>query len=95
MRFISVRQMRQNSAELWKQLKKEKELILTSNGKPIAIMAEIDEENLENVLQAFRRAKATLALEEMHTISTKAGTDKMTYEEIEEEINAVRRERKG
>lgn len=33
MRFISVRQMRQNSAELWKQLKEEEEIILTANGK--------------------------------------------------------------
>ena len=56
MRFVTIRQMRQNSAKLWKQLKESQEIILTSNGKPVAVMAGVDEKNLERTLEAFRRA---------------------------------------
>lgn len=94
MRFFSVRQMRQNSAELWKQLKEEQEIVLTSNGKPVAVMAGVDEKNVEKFSRAFRRVKAALALEELHLASIKAGTSKMSKKEIESEIKAVRKERK-
>lgn len=94
MRFFSVRQMRQNSAELWRQLKESQEIILTSNGKPVALMAGVDEKNVERILEAFRRAKAAITLEEMHLASIKAGTNKMTDDEIEAEIKAIRKERK-
>lgn len=93
MQFFSIRQMRQNSAELWKQLKKENEIVLTSNGKPIAVLAGVDEKNVEKFITAFRRARAAIALEEMHQASIEAGTDKLSTEEIEEEIQQVRNAR--
>jgi len=60
MQFISVRQMRQNSAELWKQLREEAEIILTSNGKPIAVMAGVDEKNVEKFISPFVKRKPRL-----------------------------------
>ena len=92
MQFISVRQMRQNSAELWKQ---EAEIILTSNGKPIAVMAGVDEKNVEKFILAFRKARAVMAMEEMHQTSIKAGTDKMNMAEIEAVVGQVRKSRKS
>ena len=76
MQFISVRQ---NSAELWKQFREEAEIILTSNGKPIAVMAGVDEKNVEKFIAAFRKAKAAIVMEEMHQTSIKAGTDNNEY----------------
>ena len=95
MRFLSIRQMRQNAAALRKQLEESQEIILTSNGKPVALMAGVDEKNVERVLDAFLRAKASIAIEEMHRASIKAGTSKLSDEEIEAEIQAVRRDRKA
>ena len=95
MRFLSIRQMRQNAAALRKQLEESQEIILTSNGKPVALMAGVDEKNVERVLEAFRRAKASIAIEEMHRASIKAGTSKLNDEVIEAEIRAVRRDRKA
>lgn len=57
-------------------------------------MAGTDEKNVEKLLTAFRRAKAAMALDEMHLASLKAGTQKMTEAEIDAEIKAVRKERK-
>ena len=94
MRFFSVRQMRQSPAELWKELDGGQEIILTSNGKPLAVMAGANEKNVEKLLTAFRRAKAAIALEEMHLASVKSGTTNISDLKIESEIKSVRRERK-
>jgi antitoxin (DNA-binding transcriptional repressor) of toxin-antitoxin stability system len=94
MRFVSVRQMRESPTELWKNLRDDQEIILTSNGKPVAIMAGTDEQNVERLLKAIRRAKAAIALEEMQRASIKAGTTNITNQEIDKEIKAIRDERK-
>ena len=36
MRFVSVRELRGKSAAIWKELAQEQEMVITSNGKPIA-----------------------------------------------------------
>lgn len=58
MRFVSVRELRGRSAAIWKELAKEKDLVITSNGKPIALLSATSEENLEESLVAVRRARA-------------------------------------
>lgn len=93
MRFISVRDLRGKSGEIWQGLSKEKEMIITSNGKPIALLFAISEENLEESLTAARRARAILAVESMQRKSVEAGVHKLTSKEIEEEIKADRSNR--
>ena len=41
MKFVSVRDLRNKSGQLWKELPEEREMIVTSNGRPIAILATI------------------------------------------------------
>ncbi len=43
MKFVTVRDLRGKTAALWKQLEQEKELVVTSNGKPIAVLSATDE----------------------------------------------------
>lgn len=93
MRFISVRDLRGRSAEIWKALSEERELVVTSNGKPIAILSAVSEETLEEALKAIRKARAFAAAETMQRQSVRAGTDRMTSEEIAAEIAAVRNKR--
>ena len=47
MRFVSVRELRGKSAAIWKELAEEKDLVVTSNGKPIALLSATSEELLE------------------------------------------------
>ncbi len=93
MRFISVRDMRGKSAQVWGQLKEEKELVITSNGKPIAILSAVQEGRLEETLAAIRRARAMAAVDAMQQRALKMGLDTMTLEEINAIIEEVRRER--
>ena len=93
MRFLSVRDLRGKSAEVWKELPNEREMIITSNGRPIAILAAISESNLEESLAAFRQARAVEAVATLQRRSADQGTDKITMGEIDAEIKNVRKKR--
>lgn len=93
MRFLSIRRLRSSSVRLWRKLSKEDPIVITSNGKPVALLSPVDEENLEREMAAWRRARALLALDELHRRSIEQGTHRLTEQDIEEEIRAVRRER--
>lgn len=93
MRFLSVRDLRGKSAEVWKELPEEREMVVTSNGRPVAILAAVDESNFEESLSAFRRARAVEAVAGLQHQSVERGTDKIAMDEINMEIRAVRRKR--
>jgi antitoxin (DNA-binding transcriptional repressor) of toxin-antitoxin stability system len=94
MKFLSVRDLKTKSSQVWKELPGQKEMVVTSNGRPIALLSSIDESNLEQVLKAFRRARATNAVASIQYDSTQKGTDKISMDEINAEIDAVRSRRK-
>ena len=93
MKFVSVRDLRGKSAEVWRELPEEREMIITSNGRPIAILAAVSESNLEESLAAFRKARAVDAVALMQRKSAARGTDSLTQQEIDAEIAAVRERR--
>ena len=93
MRFISVRDLRLKPGEVWKLTKQEKDLIITSNGRPIAILVGKTEETLEEELDAIQRARALRALGSLQKESVLKGTDQISSAEIDLEISAVRRRR--
>ena len=94
MRFVSVRELNTKPKEIWAKIKDE-EVVVTSNGKPIAVLSAVTEENLDKTLRAIRRSRALLAIEEMQKKSVKSGLDRLTDGEIESEIRAARRERRN
>jgi antitoxin (DNA-binding transcriptional repressor) of toxin-antitoxin stability system len=93
MKFLSVRDLRGKSAQIWKELPKEREMVVTSNGRPIAILAAINEANLEESLSAFRQARAVDAVASLQRRSIEQGTDRISMDEINAEIKAVRKKR--
>lgn len=94
MQFVSVRELRNRSAAIWKTLAEEQDLVVTSNGKPIALLSATSDELLEESLSAVRRARAQSAVAAMQQASLRAGTDRMSMEEVDAEIQAARRERR-
>jgi antitoxin (DNA-binding transcriptional repressor) of toxin-antitoxin stability system len=94
MKFLSVRDLKTKSSQVWKELPGQKEMIVTSNGRPIALLSSINENNLEQILTAFRRARATSAVAMIQYESTQKGTEKISMDEINAEIEEVRSIRK-
>lgn len=94
MKFISIRDLRGRPGEVWSKLAREREVILTSNGKPIAILSAVTEDTLEESLAAVRRTRAVSAVEQLQRRSVKAGTDRLSPQDVAGEIRAVRKARR-
>lgn len=95
MEFVSVRELRSRSAAVWSSLAREKDLVVTSNGKPIAVLSATTASTLEASLAALRQARAQLAVGAMQRSARETGADRMTLEDVNAEIDAVRRSRGG
>jgi antitoxin (DNA-binding transcriptional repressor) of toxin-antitoxin stability system len=91
MKFITVRDLRGRPGQVWSKLARERDVILTSNGKPIAILSAVSEDTLEDSLAAIRRARAIAAVEQMQRRAAEAGADKLSLDEINAEIRAARK----
>lgn len=93
MRFITVRELSTKPKAIWNKVKEE-EIVITSNGKPIALLSGITEETLEKTIQTIRRSRALMALEEMQKKSLELGLDQWTEAQIESEIQTVRKQQR-
>ena len=94
MDFISVRQLRTESAAVWEALEASKDLVVTSNGKPIALLSATTATTLDASLAALRQARAQLAVVAMQQRARETGADRLTLDEINAEIEAARHQRK-
>jgi antitoxin (DNA-binding transcriptional repressor) of toxin-antitoxin stability system len=90
LKFLSVRDLKTKSAQVWKELPDQKDMVITSNGRPIALLSSITENNLEQVVSAFRQARAIEAVTSIQYESARKQTDEISLEEIDEEIKTVR-----
>ena len=69
-------------------------MVVTGNGRPIVLLSSINENNLEQVLNAFRRARTTNALASIQYDSNEKATDMISMDEMNAVIRAVRSKRK-
>ena len=94
MKFLSVRDLRGNSARVWRELPSEKEMVVTSNGRPVALLTAVDEGSVEESLAAWRRVRATQAIADIQMRSVQKGTDQFSMVGIDAEIRKARQERR-
>ena len=94
MKFITVRDFRTSSANIWETLPREQEMVVTNNGKPVALLTPLSDKTMEETISAVRRARAVNAVKLIQQQSIRNGTDTMTLEEINREIRLSRKERK-
>jgi len=86
MEFMAVSELKR-SRTLWARLAKSKEMVLTRDGKPGALLVEVSGDNLEAVLGAVRRALFSQAVSKARR---RAEERPPTGEELEREIRAAR-----
>ena len=94
MKFITVRDLRTTPAQVWKALPEEQEIVITNNGKPIALLTPLTDTDLEDTLASVRRARAINAVKKMQAGSVAEGISGMTMKEIDQEIRAYRKSKK-
>ena len=55
MQFLTVRELRSRSADVWRRLSEEPDIVITSNGRPVAILSGVSAAGLEESLAALPR----------------------------------------
>ncbi len=93
MKFVSSRDIRVNPRPIFEALGEQNEIIVTSRGKPVALLVGVSGEDFEETVRLVRRARAQLAVSRMRKAAARKGLDRMSREEIEAEITATRSER--
>ena len=93
MKFLSTRELRNRPGSV-RQLAQEDELVLTANGKPIAILLGVEGDDFEETARMIRQIKAQRAVSRMRRQAARQGLDRLTLADINTEIRAVRSQRK-
>ena len=95
MKFITVRDLRSKTAEVRRDLEQEREIVVTANGRPFAVMTPVDSDTVEDEIRAIRRARAQAAVDRVGAHARARGLDQLTMNEIDTLIAEARRARRG
>ena len=89
MTYIAVQELKR-TADLWKKLAAERELVVTREGKPCAILVGVSPEGVEEALAEIRRALFSTAVTRARQIAAKRPA---SPEAVESVIRRSRRAR--
>ena len=95
MEILPYRVIRNEPGRFEKVLSKEKIVMLNKSGKPFAIILDATTESLDETLRLVSQVRAQIAVSEMRASARDRGLDRITPEEIQAEIEAVRAARSG
>jgi len=94
MNLVAIKDLKQPRV-LKQRLRAEKELLLTSDGRPVAVLVNVGAgDDPEALIQSVRDSRSRLALSRVRESARRAGTDRLTLEQINREISAARKARK-
>lgn len=94
MDFVSVRELRAESAKVWAKIEAGEEVVITRNGKPFALLLNTKPEELESTLRAVRGERFATNIRKMQIHAEQLGLNEMSMEEIDAEIASVRAARR-
>jgi len=94
MQFLSVQEFSKSPQVALSNLSKSGKVVLTSKGKPTALIIHTDELLLEETLLDLRRQKAKKDLLDLQMQAQKNGTSKMSLAKINSIIKLAHQERK-
>lgn len=94
MKFISTRDLR-NRPGFVRELARKDDIVLTANGKPVALLLGLEDDDFEETAQAIRQARAQRALSRMRRQAESKGLSGMSLSAIDAEVRAVRSKRKA
>jgi len=92
MKFVSASDLRTCMAGVRKMLLEEKEIVVTANGRPFAILSHVDPDCVEETILSLRKLRAIATLDWIHGQVKAQALDAKTLEEVEAVVAKVRRE---
>ena len=94
MQFVPYRDLRNEPSALRKKLANEGELIVTVDNKPFAVMINLGDENVQDILLMVSRLRAQMAARAIRSQARRDGLDKMTLKDVNALVKKTRAERK-
>lgn len=91
MDYVTVRELRSESGKVWKRIEAGEEIVVTRNGKPFALLLHTGPMEVEAALRAHRSARMGVVLERIQTHAQARGLSRLTADQIDAEIAAVRK----
>jgi antitoxin (DNA-binding transcriptional repressor) of toxin-antitoxin stability system len=92
MKTLTIRDFRTRPRQAQKTLALEGEAILTSNGRPVALMVGVDSDSLDEALEVLRRARGLQALRLVRGAARSGEVDRLGVRKIEALIRKTRSE---
>jgi len=94
MNLIAIADLKQ-PRRLKERLREERELLLTSDGRPVAVMAHLEAgDDPEVMLRLVRDARSRLALSRVREAAARTGASRLTLADINREVAKSRAERR-
>jgi len=93
MKTVTIRDFRTRPKQVRDALKREREAVLTANGRPVAVMIPVDAGTIDETLETLRRARALEALRAIRQESRKRGLARMSSRDIDAIIAKARKSR--
>jgi len=94
MKTLTIRDFRTRPRQAQKALADEGEALLTSNGRPVALMLRVDSDSLEQTMETVRRARALQAVRKMRADAKARGLDRLGFKQIDAIIARSRKARR-
>jgi len=94
MDFVTVRELREKSGEIWQRVDSGEEFVITRNGKPFALLLHTEPGEVEATLRAHRAARLGAVMARMQARARDTGASQLTEADIQAEIDAVRKTRR-
>ena len=94
MKFVAIRELRSKTASIRQDLAQAREIVLTANGRPFAIMTPVSPDTVEQEIRAIRRARTHAAIDALRAAAKTTGVAALTMEDIDAEIATARRARR-
>ncbi len=95
MKLIAIQDLKR-PRRLKERLLAEKELLLTSDGRPVAVLVNVDaSEDPETMIQSIRDSRSRLALSRVREQAARSGVARLSLAEINREIAATRKVRRA
>jgi len=94
MQFVPYRDLRNEPSALRRKLAREGELIVTVDNKPFAVMINLGDEHVQEILLMVSRLHAQMAARAIRSQERRERLDKMTLKVINALIKMTRAERK-
>jgi antitoxin (DNA-binding transcriptional repressor) of toxin-antitoxin stability system len=95
MDYVTVRELREKSGEIWQRIEAGEEFVVTRNGKPFALLVHTEPSAVEDKLRALRMQAFGDVVRRIQHQAVESGASRLSDQDIQAEIDAVRREQRA